>query len=205
MPLPDDRPIPAMESVLSSVIHFDSFTGATSNLLARHPSQPDPNWARKAARHLLGRHRKLHLLLSGRPAMGDKQSLVGNRQRWGELAAQIRRAMGWEAVGLDRGDGQVRIPDGRVLFCNGLGRGVAPRIQRVLNRSTTTTTTSDPQVTPFPPRRYNSHPRSCGVPGVRRERFSLLPRLASHGARDKSRRAGAPVCVDRQTACRIGI
>jgi hypothetical protein len=128
MPLPDDRPVPTMESVLSSVINFDSFTGATSHLLARHPSQPDPNRVRKAARHLLGRHRKLHLLLSRRPVMGDEQSLVGNRQRRGELAAQIWRAMGWEAVGLDRGDDQVRIPDGCVLFCNGLGRGVAPRI-----------------------------------------------------------------------------
>jgi hypothetical protein len=47
--------------------------------------------------------------------------------------------MGWEAVGLDRGDDQVRIPDGRMLFCNGLGRGVAPRIQRVLTSRSTTT------------------------------------------------------------------
>jgi hypothetical protein len=133
MSLPDDRPLQAMEGVLSSVIHLDSFTGAAGYLLARHPSQPDPNRVRKAARHLLGRHRKLHLLLSGGPAMGDEQPLVGNGQRGRELAAQIRRAMGWEAVGLDRGDGQVRIPDGRVLFCNGLGPGVAPRIQWVLN------------------------------------------------------------------------
>lgn len=149
MSLPDDWPIPAMESVLPSVINLDSFTGATSHLLARHPSQPDPDRARKAACHLLGRHRKLHLLFSGRPVMGDEQPLVGNRQRRRELAAQIWRAMGWEAVGLDRGDGQVRITDGRVLFCNGLGRGIAPRIQRVLNRrSTPTTSLGDPLPAP---------------------------------------------------------
>jgi hypothetical protein len=54
--------------------------------------------------------------------------------------------MGWEAVGLDRGDDQVRIPDGRMLFCNGLGRGAAPRIQRVLKSRSTT---FPPPTTPF--------------------------------------------------------
>jgi hypothetical protein len=121
MSLPDDWPVPEMEVVLSSVIHLDSFAGATGYMLARHSSQPDPNRARKAPGYLLGRHRQLHLLLSGCPVMGHEQPLVGNQWWQRELAAQVRWAMGWEAVGLDRGDGQVRIPHGRLLFCNGLG------------------------------------------------------------------------------------
>jgi hypothetical protein len=121
MSLPDDWPVPEMEVVLSSVIHLDSFAGATGYMLARHSSQPDPNRARKAPGYLLGRHRQLHLLLSGCPVMGHEQPLVGNQWWQRELAAQVRWAMGREAVGLDRGDGQVRIPHGRLLFCNGLG------------------------------------------------------------------------------------
>jgi hypothetical protein len=57
MPLPDDRPVPEMESVLSSVINPDPFAGATGYLLARDTFQPDPHRARKAASHLLGCHR----------------------------------------------------------------------------------------------------------------------------------------------------
>jgi hypothetical protein len=58
--------------------------------------------------------------------MGDEQPLVGKQQRRRELATQTRRALGWAAVGLERGPDQVRPPDGRVLFCYGLGLGVAP-------------------------------------------------------------------------------
>ena len=156
VPLPDDRPVPEMEGVLSSVINTDSFAGTTGYLLARHTFQPDPHRARKAAGHLLGCYRQLHLLLSGRPVVGDEQPLVGDQWRQRELAAQIRWAMGWEAVGLDRGDDQVRIPDGCMLFCNGLGRGVAPRIQRVLKSRSTTIPTA---TTPF---FLIQRPRSCG-------------------------------------------
>jgi hypothetical protein len=58
--------------------------------------------------------------------MGDEQSVVGKQQRWRELATQTRWALGWAAVGLERGSDQLRPSDGRVLFCNGLGRGLAP-------------------------------------------------------------------------------
>jgi hypothetical protein len=81
MSVPDDGPIPAMESVLSSVINPDSIAGAASHLLARDSFQPDPDRARKATGHLLGCHRQLHVLLSGRSVVGDEQPLVGNRQR----------------------------------------------------------------------------------------------------------------------------
>jgi hypothetical protein len=53
----DNRPIPAMEGVLSSLINLDSIISAASYLLARHSFQPDPNRTRKAAGHLLGCHR----------------------------------------------------------------------------------------------------------------------------------------------------
>ena len=72
VPAPDDGPIPAMEGVLFSVINPDSITGTASHLLARDSFQPDPNRARKATRHLLGRHRQLHVLLSGCSVMGDE-------------------------------------------------------------------------------------------------------------------------------------
>jgi hypothetical protein len=135
MSMLDDGPIPAMEGVLSSIIDPDSITGTASHLLARDSFQPDPNRARKAAGHLLGCHRQLHELLSGRSVVGDEQPLVGNQQRRRELAAQTWGAMGRSAVGLDRGGGQVRSPDGRMLFCNGLGRGAASGTQWVLNRA----------------------------------------------------------------------
>lgn len=69
--------------------------------------------------------------------MGDEQPLVGNQQRRCELAAQTGWAMGWAPVGLDRGDNQMRSPDGRLLFCNGLGRGTASGTQWVLKSRTT--------------------------------------------------------------------
>ena len=72
VPLPDDRPVPEMEGVLSSVINTDSFAGTTGYLLACHTFQPDPHRTRKAAGHLLGCHWQLHLLLSGCPVMGDE-------------------------------------------------------------------------------------------------------------------------------------
>jgi hypothetical protein len=75
----DDGPIPAMEGVLSPVINPDSITSTASYLLARDPFQPDPNRARKATGDLLGCHRQLHVLLSGRSVMGDEQPLVGNQ------------------------------------------------------------------------------------------------------------------------------
>jgi len=117
-----------MENVLSSIIYLNSSTRAPSHLLARDAFQPDPDRARRASRDLLGRNRQLHVLLPGRPIMGDEQPMVGNewRRRRG-LATQTGRALGWAAVGLERSDGQVRRPDGRVLLCDGLGRGVAPR------------------------------------------------------------------------------
>ena len=75
----DDGPIPTMEGILSSIIDTDSITGTASYLLARDSFQLDPNRARKATGHLLGCHRQLHVLLSGRSVMGDEQPLVGNQ------------------------------------------------------------------------------------------------------------------------------
>jgi len=57
MSMLDNRPIPAMEGVLSSLIDLDSVISAASHLLARYSFQPDPNRTRKAAGHLLGCHR----------------------------------------------------------------------------------------------------------------------------------------------------
>lgn len=72
-----------MEGVLSSVIYLDSSTRAPSHLLARNAFQPDPDRARRASRDLLGRDRQFHVLLKGRPIMGDEQPLVGNQwRRW---------------------------------------------------------------------------------------------------------------------------
>jgi hypothetical protein len=78
--------------------------------------------------------------------MGDEQPLVGNQQRRRKLAAQTWWAMGWAAVGLGRGDDQVRSPDGRMLFCNGLGPRAASGTQWVLNRAH-----SQPLFTPHSP------------------------------------------------------
>jgi hypothetical protein len=78
MSVPDDRPIPAMEGVLSSVIDPDSIAGAAGHMLARHSFQLDPNRARKPTGHLLGCHWKLHVLLAGCSVVGDEQPLVGN-------------------------------------------------------------------------------------------------------------------------------
>ena len=75
------------------------------------------------------------MLLSGCSVMGDEQPLVGDQQRRRELAAQTWWSMGWSAVGLDRGDDQMRSPDGRMLLCNGLGPRAASGTQRVLNRA----------------------------------------------------------------------
>lgn len=117
-----------MEGVLSSIIHLDSSARAPSHLLARNALQLDPDRARRASRDLLGLNRQLHVLLQGRPIMGDEQPLVGNQwRRRRELATQTRRALGWAAVGLERSNGQVRPPHGPVLLCDGLGGGVAPR------------------------------------------------------------------------------
>lgn len=166
----DDGPIPAMEGVLSSVINPDPITGTASYLLARDTFQPDPDRARKATGHLLGCHRQLHELLSGRSVVGDEQPLVGNQQRQRELAAQTWRAMGRSAVGLDGGGDQVRSTDGRMLFCNGLGRGAASGTQRVLDRARSTRPTlfffshSPPSPLSAPSQTFLIyHPRSCGM------------------------------------------
>ena len=90
-----------MEGVLSPIINIDSSTRATGNLLARDALQPNPDWPRRASRDLLGCHRQLHVLLEGRPVVGDEQPLVGKQQQWRELATQTRRALGWAALGLE--------------------------------------------------------------------------------------------------------
>jgi hypothetical protein len=188
MSMLDDGPIPAMEGVLSSIINPDSITGTASHLLARDSFQPDPNRARKAAGHLLGCHRQLHELLSGRSVVGDEQPLVGNQQRRRELAAQTWGAMGRSAVGLDRGGGQVRSPDGRMLFCNGLGRGAASGTQWVLNRARARAPsylfhTPPPSPLSAPSQTFLiSHPRSCGMYSCTRV---PPPAMASHGARQE--------------------
>ena len=122
-----------MEGLLPPIVHPNSVTGAPGNLLAGHTSQPGPDRSRATAGGLLGRDRQFHLLLSSRPIMGYEQPLVGVQQRWRELAAQARWALGWETLGLERGADQVWCPHGRVLLCHGVGRGVTPRTERVLD------------------------------------------------------------------------
>lgn len=193
MSVPDDGPIPAMEGVLSSVIDPYSIAGAASHLLARDAFQPDPDRTREETGDLLGRHRQLHVLLSGGSAVGDEQPLVGNQQRRRELAAQAWWAMGRSAVGLDRGADQVRSPDGCVLFRNGLGRGAASGTQWVLNGPTHPSTQAFNISTPLPP----SLPPLLSAPSPTfltpvpaawcsfYPVYRVLPGLASHGARDK--------------------
>ena len=127
VPQPHHRPIPEMEGLLSAIVHPYPVAGAPGHLLARNASQSGPHRTRATAGALLGCDRQLHVLLSSRPIMGDEQPLVGVWRRRRELAAQTRRALGWETLGLERGADQVRRPNGRVLLCHGLGGGVAPR------------------------------------------------------------------------------
>ena len=127
VPQPHHRPIPEMEGLLSAIVYPYSVTGAPGHLLARNSFEPGPDRTRAKAGSLLGCDRQLHVLLSSRPIMGHEQPLVGVQHRWRELATQTRRALGWETLGLERGAGKVRCPNGRVLLCHRLGRGVAPR------------------------------------------------------------------------------
>ena len=133
VPQPHHRPVPKMEGLLSPIVHPDSAAGAPGYLLASNTSQPGPDRSRATTGGLLGRDRQLHLLFSSRPIMGDEQPLVGVQQRRRELATQARWALGWETLGLERGADQVWRPHGRVLLCHGVGGGVTPRTERVLD------------------------------------------------------------------------
>ena len=101
VPQPYDRSIPAMEGVLSSIIHPHSAPGPSGDLLARNTCHPGSDRLRATAGGLLGRDRQFHVVLSSGPTMGDEQPLVGVEWQRRELAAQTRRPLGWETVGLE--------------------------------------------------------------------------------------------------------
>ena len=131
------RPAAPLEGVLPPAVHAHPPPRTAGDLLARDAPDALVPRAREAPRHMLGHHRHHDQRVACDPALGDEQSLVGDggEGRAPGVEEEDRRAVGRAPVGLGRGMGAVRRPDGGVLFRDGVGGGAEEGLAGLLSAS----------------------------------------------------------------------